>query len=115
MAFMQMGNRMALIMALCLLILSLLSLPLQAEEKPPQKSPEETAPDDQAAAGKEGMASYYAKRYNGRRTLSGARYRPEKLTAASHRRARVAGERCGTLAGRLIRRGSLILIRAGQV
>ncbi len=83
MAFMQMGNRMALIMALCLLILSLLSLPLQAEEKPPQKSPEETAPDDQAAAGKEGMASYYAKRYNGRRTLSGARYRPEKLTAAS--------------------------------
>ncbi len=83
MAFMLMGNRVALIMALCLLILSLLSLPLQAEETSPQKSPEETAPDGKTAAGKEGMASYYAKRYNGRRTHSGARYRPEKLTAAS--------------------------------
>lgn len=40
----------------------------------------------QAAAvpkqGVEAMASYYAKRYKGRRTTSGERYRPEKLTGA---------------------------------
>lgn len=30
----------------------------------------------------EGFASYYARRFNGRRTSSGQRYNPEKLTAA---------------------------------
>jgi rare lipoprotein A len=30
----------------------------------------------------EGFASYYAKRFEGRRTTSGHRYRPEKMTAA---------------------------------
>jgi peptidoglycan lytic transglycosylase len=30
----------------------------------------------------EGFASYYARRYEGRRTTSGQRYNPEKLTAA---------------------------------
>ena len=30
----------------------------------------------------EGFASYYAKRFEGRRTTSGHRYRPDKLTAA---------------------------------
>lgn len=30
----------------------------------------------------EGIASYYARRYEGRRTTSGRRYNPEKLTAA---------------------------------
>lgn len=30
----------------------------------------------------EGVASYYARRYEGRRTTSGRRYNPEKLTAA---------------------------------
>jgi rare lipoprotein A len=32
----------------------------------------------------EGFASYYAKRFEGRRTTSGHRYRPEKMTAAHH-------------------------------
>jgi rare lipoprotein A len=32
----------------------------------------------------EGFASYYAKRFEGRRTTSGQRYRPEKLTAAHY-------------------------------
>lgn len=82
MAFMQPGNRLALIMALCLLILPLLPLPLLAEDIPIQKAPEEISPDDKAA-GREGTASYYATRYNGRRTHSGARYKPENLTAAS--------------------------------
>jgi rare lipoprotein A len=31
-----------------------------------------------------GIASYYAKRYHGRRTTSGQRYQPEKMTAAHH-------------------------------
>lgn len=31
-----------------------------------------------------GFASYYAKRFEGRRTTSGQRYHPEKLTAAHH-------------------------------
>jgi rare lipoprotein A len=32
----------------------------------------------------EGVASYYARRFEGRRTTSGHRYNPEKLTAAHH-------------------------------
>ncbi len=31
-----------------------------------------------------GLATYYAKRFEGRRTTSGHRYHPEKLTAAHH-------------------------------
>ena len=34
------------------------------------------------ADGSEGLATYYAKRYNGRRTTSGRRYVPGKMTAA---------------------------------
>ncbi len=33
---------------------------------------------------KEGFASYYASRFNGKRTTSGHRYHPEKMTAAHH-------------------------------
>lgn len=33
---------------------------------------------------REGFASYYASRFNGRRTTSGHRYHPEKMTAAHH-------------------------------
>jgi len=32
----------------------------------------------------EGFASYYARRFEGRRTTSGLRYHPDKLTAAHH-------------------------------
>lgn len=41
-----------------------------------------SAPARPAPAAAEGVATYYAKRFNGRRTTSGERYRPEKLTAA---------------------------------
>lgn len=37
---------------------------------------------DEESQGEEGFATYYAKRYAGRRTNSGVRYNPEKLTAA---------------------------------
>jgi rare lipoprotein A len=36
----------------------------------------------ESSASKEGVATYYAARYKGRRTSSGERYRPGKLTAA---------------------------------
>ena len=36
----------------------------------------------ESSTGKEGVATYYALRYKGRRTSSGERYNPAKLTAA---------------------------------
>jgi len=44
---------------------------------------DETLPAVVARTGRyRGTAFYYAKRYNGRKTNSGARYNPDKLTAA---------------------------------
>jgi len=67
---------------LCLLVAT---APLQAENS----SPPETIIKEQKSStvveeseGVEGKAYYYAKRYNKRRTSSGARYNPRKLTAA---------------------------------
>lgn len=72
--------------AACLFLLFTLvhTLPLKAEEQMPGPAGETaaTAAVDMKERGKEGIASYYAKHYNGRRTTSGKRYRPEKLTAA---------------------------------
>lgn len=66
------------------LLLPLHTPPLQAEEAIAHGSTDEqAAPVKAAETGTVGMASYYAKRYNGRRTNSGARYHPEKMTAAS--------------------------------
>jgi len=76
-------KRLALFVALSQLLFPLHTLPLQAQETEDQIIQEESAQSDEAGSGKEGRASYYAKRYNGRKTLSGARYHPEKLTAAS--------------------------------
>jgi len=70
------------VLAVSLLVLAVLALPLHAEEvRPVPTEPEKAQP----AAGEEitrGIASYYATRFNGRETRSGARYDPEKLTAA---------------------------------
>jgi rare lipoprotein A len=66
------------------LIVLATTLPLKAEETGVSSSANEQsasiaeAPTDGAA----GIASYYAKHYNGRRTTSGLRYNPQKLTAA---------------------------------
>lgn len=54
--------------------------PLRAEENTNQAVPAVIA--DELAEGVTGTAFYYAKRYNGRRTNSGVRYDPAKLTAA---------------------------------
>ena len=58
------------------------TLPLQAEEIQSKSSNESVAPSAKGRQGTEGLASYYAKRYNGRKTRSGTRYDPKKLTAA---------------------------------
>ena len=70
-------DMLALIILFSQLLLPFPTLPLQAEEIP---SIAATTPPEPYGA--EGIASYYAKRYNGRKTCSGARYNPGKLTAA---------------------------------
>jgi rare lipoprotein A len=77
---------LALFVFMCQMPLLLIqTLPLQAEEisqdvEKGQGGRVETT--EEKAAGVEGIATYYAKRYNGRKTNSGERYKPEKLTAA---------------------------------
>ena len=90
MASTQLRIRLALFVALCQLLSPLHPLPLQAQEEPVQNSQEtlqnskeNVDPSDETADGEEGLATYYANRYNGRKTYSGARYKPERLTAAS--------------------------------
>ena len=83
MASLQLRKRLTMFVALCQLLFPLHTLPLQAQETAIQKNSDENIRTDEAVTGREGFASYYAKRYHGRRTLSGARYHPEKMTAAS--------------------------------
>ena len=73
---------LALVLLLCQLALPFPTHPLQAEEIPSEADRAKAAPVAPEQEGTEGIASYYAKRYNGRKTCSGARYNPEKLTAA---------------------------------
>jgi rare lipoprotein A len=58
------------------------TLPLHAAEGAASTTQGPVAPQAEETKGTEGVASYYAKRYNGRRTNSGRRYDPTKLTAA---------------------------------
>jgi rare lipoprotein A len=83
MASLNLRGKLALIFLVSQLSLPVHTLPLQAEETTPDSSKEKAvAPVSEATEGVEGIASYYAKRYNGRRTNSGVRYDPKKLTAA---------------------------------
>jgi rare lipoprotein A len=83
MAYVQSWKRLALFVALSQLFSPLHTLPLQAQETPVTTIQEAIARPCESTSGEEGIASYYAKRYHGRRTSSGVRYHPEKLTAAS--------------------------------
>jgi len=61
--------------------------PVQGENTPPQETIVKeqhgsAAAMEQEREGVEGKAYYYAKRYNKRRTSSGAIYNPRKMTAA---------------------------------
>lgn len=83
MASLERSGNLALIAAICLMLLPIHPLPLQAEEtRSETKKEEAVVVPEKAVNRQEGIASYYAKRYNGRRTTSGARYNPEKMTAA---------------------------------
>lgn len=73
---------LALFLLLCQVALPFPTLPLQAEEIPAETSGEQASPAVPESKNAAGVASYYAKRYNGRKTSTGVRYNPEKLTAA---------------------------------
>jgi rare lipoprotein A len=55
---------------------------LKEQESPAASSLEELVLKGSGLKPEEGFASYYAKRFEGRRTTSGHRYHPEKMTAA---------------------------------
>ena len=82
MARLNLKGLLALGLLFCQLALPFPTHPLQAEEIPPDADEEKASPVAPEQEGTKGIASYYAKRYNGRETSSGARYSPEKLTAA---------------------------------
>ena len=76
---------LAMFFFVCQTLLLIQTLPLQAEElsKEVEKGHGgQEAVSARGVAGMEGLATYYAKRYKGKKTKSGERYRPEKLTAA---------------------------------
>ncbi|MBI1922264.1 MAG: septal ring lytic transglycosylase RlpA family protein [Geobacter sp.] len=75
-------GRYVVVAFLFLLFTLVHTLPLKAEEQMAGPSGETSATTAVDEGGKEGIASYYAKSYNGKRTTSGKRYHPEKLTAA---------------------------------
>ena len=83
MASLERSGKLALIGAVCLMLLPIHTLPLLAEENRSETNKEEAVVTPAEENNRqEGIASYYAKRYNGRRTTSGVRYNPEKMTAA---------------------------------
>lgn len=87
MASLERKGKGALIAAVCLMLLPIHTLPLLAEEPKAESRPQAApvaaeTPMEAKDAGKIGIASYYARRYDGRRTTSGTRYNPEKMTAA---------------------------------
>lgn len=88
MASLERSGRLTRICVLCLMLLPIHTLPLLAAEtvveKPVITSVEPSAEPQKTSVVKKliGIASYYAKKYHGRRTTSGERYHPEKMTAA---------------------------------
>lgn len=87
---MQIANfkgKLMFLIFVCQLTLLIVILPLYAEDMIPVKEKGNEARQiktsmDREAAGEVGVARYYAKRYNGKRTSSGVAYNPRKLTAA---------------------------------
>ena len=77
---------MVRICVICLMLLPISTLPLLAAEKVVETpvATKSVAPEQKISLVKKlvGIASYYAKKFQGRRTTSGERYQPELLTAA---------------------------------
>jgi rare lipoprotein A len=83
MASLNLRGTLTLLFFLGQLFSTVFTVPLQAEELPPDSNARTSVTTKvKEQEGVEGIASYYAKRYNGRRTNSGQRYDPDKLTAA---------------------------------
>ncbi|HEY6838330.1 MAG TPA: septal ring lytic transglycosylase RlpA family protein [Geobacteraceae bacterium] len=83
MASLNLRGTLTLLVVVGQLLSPVHTLPLQAEETASgSAAPAAVAKESKETKGVEGIASYYAKRYNGRRTNSGERYNPDKLTAA---------------------------------
>lgn len=76
-----MGGILVRLVLTCLVAIPVTVYPLQAEETP-RKQERRDVSIEEAPEPSIGVAVYYAKRYNGRRTHSGAVYRHQKLTAA---------------------------------
>jgi len=85
MASPERSGRMARVCVICLMLLPIHTLPLLAAEKT-VATPVVTsvAPEQKTSLVKKlvGIATYYAKKFQGRKTTSGARYQPEMMTAA---------------------------------
>ena len=86
MASPERSGRLARICAISLMLLPIHTLPLLAAENVVE-NPVETKlePQKQSLVKKMvGIASYYARKFHGRRTTSGERYHPDRMTAAHH-------------------------------
>ena len=84
MASPERSGRMVRICAICLMLLPIHTLPLLAAEKVVDNPVATSVEPQKTSLVKKvvGIASYYAKKFHGRRTASGERYHPEKMTAA---------------------------------
>lgn len=89
MASPERSGRTARIFAFVLMLFPIHTLPLlaaeQVEKPAVEASVEKVEPQQKSVVNKlVGIASYYASKFHGRRTTSGERYHPEKMTAAHH-------------------------------
>lgn len=89
MASPERSGRTVRICAFVLMLFPIHTLPLLAAEKVEkpavEASVEKVEPQQKSVVNKlVGIASYYASKFHGRRTTSGERYHPEKMTAAHH-------------------------------
>jgi len=90
MASPERSGRLARVCVICLMLLPIHTLPLLAAEKAVVTPVATTlattsaAPEQKTSLVKKliGFASYYAKKFSGRKTTSGERYQPELMTAA---------------------------------
>ena len=87
MASPERSGSLARVLAICLMLLPIHTLPLLAAEKVVEKPVAKVATvakEQKPSLVKKliGIASYYASKFQGRRTTSGERYRPEMMTAA---------------------------------
>ena len=85
MASPERSGRLARVCVICLMLLPIHTLPLLAAEKVVATPVAvNAAPEQKTSLVKKlvGIATYYAKKFQGRKTTSGVRYQPEMLTAA---------------------------------